>query len=140
METARWKSFYKRLPKVQQTLSFFQRPATIAFSGGFTFAFFYAVVVRNEWQTHMNQLKTQLNRSKQKVLSSFLFLLIYCLTFLKWQNERLSLDAKVSRLELRLNRTELELTCILESAPKNGSNWSKSVIESKYDECMANKK
>ncbi|EME28619.1 hypothetical protein Gasu2_28750 [Galdieria sulphuraria] len=123
METARWKSFYKRLPKVQQTLSFFQRPATIAFSGGFTFAFFYAVVVRNEWQTHMNQLKTQLNRSKQK-----------------WQNERLSLDAKVSRLELRLNRTELELTCILESAPKNGSNWSKSVIESKYDECMANKK
>ncbi|GJQ12871.1 hypothetical protein GpartN1_g4662.t1 [Galdieria partita] len=114
----------RKLPTAQQTLAFFQRPTTIAFGGGVTFiALFYAVVISNEWQTHINELQNQLNRNKQK-----------------WQTERLSLDSKVSRLELSLNRTELELSSTFESVPRNGSNWSKSVIELKYDECMAKKK
>jgi len=54
--------------------------------------------------------------------------------------ERLSLDAKLSRLELKLNRTEVELVSILESFPKNDGKWSRTVIESKYAECMENKK
>jgi len=113
----------KLVTLLQQTFTFLQRPSSIVFLGGSITLLFYSLVVGHEWHNNVKELQSQLKESKQK-----------------WEVERLSLDAKLSRLELKLNRTEVELVSILESFPKNDGKWSRTVIESKYAECMENKK